>query len=505
MALCNSRHLHVEPLVFRLWFSFSSTLSSMALCNSRHLYVEPPNYLSDQFHMLVLLLLLVIPSATPISFNFSSFNPNMREIQYEGSAYVSDQLIQLTPNQFDKGLPYFTVGRAKYWQPVHLWDKSTRKLTDFTTNFNFTMLSQNRTFGADGLAFFLAPEGSKLPPNSSGRSLGLFDKKFEFNSTENYSIVAVEFDTFKNNFDPSHDHIGIDINSIVSVTNVSWPGPGSMKDGRLAQARISYNSTSTNLSVSLTYPNDPASSGIKASLSYVVDLRDYLPEQVTVGFSAATGESSELHTIYSWEFSSSLETGKKNKAVGLVVGLVVGGGALIAAGILIMVISFVLCRKRSGDEDDDDGAIDLAIDEEFEKGAGPKRFSYKELVRATNNFNEEGKLGQGGFGAVYRGFLKDLNLDVAVKRVSRGSKQGIKEYISEVKIIDSGFERPLPGKDVCSDGRAWLALWPDAEGEVAIGPEALKGTVVGTSTEKLDAALAVGRVETTETVAFEFA
>jgi len=46
----------------------------------------------------------------------------------------------------------------------------------------------------------------------------------------------------------------------------------------------------------------------------------------------------------------------------------------------------------------------------------------KKLVHATNNFNDEEKLGQGGFGGVYRGFLRDSNTFVAVKRALKGSK-----------------------------------------------------------------------------------
>ena len=57
------------------------------------------------------------------------------------------------------------------------------------------------------------------------------------------------------------------------------------------------------------------------------------------------------------------------------------------------------------------------------------------MAHATNNFNDEEKLGQGGFGGVYKGFLREPNCFVAVKRVSKGSKQGMKEYASEVKII----------------------------------------------------------------------
>lgn len=57
------------------------------------------------------------------------------------------------------------------------------------------------------------------------------------------------------------------------------------------------------------------------------------------------------------------------------------------------------------------------------------------MAAATQNFAEERKLGQGGFGAVYRGHLKELGLEVAIKRVSKGSTQGRKQYADEVSII----------------------------------------------------------------------
>lgn len=91
----------------------------------------------------------------------------------------------------------------------------------------------------------------------------------------------------------------------------------------------------------------------------------------------------------------------------------------------------------------EDSVFDLSMDDEFQKGIGPKRFCYKELASATNNFAEAQKIGQGGFGGVYKGYLKKLNSNVAIKRISRESRQGIKEYAAEVKIISQLRHRNL--------------------------------------------------------------
>ncbi|XP_065872567.1 receptor like protein kinase S.2-like [Euphorbia lathyris] len=89
------------------------------------------------------------------------------------------------------------------------------------------------------------------------------------------------------------------------------------------------------------------------------------------------------------------------------------------------------------DKSIDDEMVDWnnSMDNDFAKVTGARKVSYKDLVQATNNFSEQDKLGEGSFGAVYRGFSNELNCYVAVKRVSRDSKQGIKEYTYEVKII----------------------------------------------------------------------
>lgn len=56
------------------------------------------------------------------------------------------------------------------------------------------------------------------------------------------------------------------------------------------------------------------------------------------------------------------------------------------------------------------------------------------IKEATQNFSNENKLGEGGFGPVYKGKLVD-GKEIAVKRLSRTSGQGLREFQNEVKLI----------------------------------------------------------------------
>ncbi|KAK4845111.1 hypothetical protein QYF36_000983 [Acer negundo] len=100
--------------------------------------------------------------------------------------------------------------------------------------------------------------------------------------------------------------------------------------------------------------------------------------------------------------------------IGILMGLIAGASALIILGLVF--VWFFLRWKRKQKESYP--VFDVSFGAEFENGTGPRKFSYRELACATNNFCEEVKLGEGGFGAVYKGFLKDLNTFVAVKKVS---------------------------------------------------------------------------------------
>ncbi|GAA0151936.1 hypothetical protein LIER_10543 [Lithospermum erythrorhizon] len=62
-------------------------------------------------------------------------------------------------------------------------------------------------------------------------------------------------------------------------------------------------------------------------------------------------------------------------------------------------------------------------------------FAYDELVAATGRFKEENFLGEGGFGRVYKGHLKDTGQVVAIKQLDRNGVQGIREFVVEVVTL----------------------------------------------------------------------
>ena len=181
-----------------------------------------------------------------LSFNFPSFDSSEPNISYEHAYANEDKFIQLTGSK----LLTFYHGRATHFRPMHLWDKDSKNLTDFATHFSFAIDSLNQSSRADGMAFFLAPNGSKFSWITNGSDLGLYNPKQ--NSDEN-SFVAVEFDICSNTeYDPPGEHVGIDINSIISVANVSWLSSITILEGKSNEAWISYNSSSHNLSVVFT-------------------------------------------------------------------------------------------------------------------------------------------------------------------------------------------------------------------------------------------------------------
>lgn len=72
--------------------------------------------------------------------------------------------------------------------------------------------------------------------------------------------------------------------------------------------------------------------------------------------------------------------------------------------------------------------------EDVPGGTNITKYTYKELVRATDNFNQSNKIGEGGFGSVYKGQLRNGTI-IAVKVLSTESRQGVREFLNELVAI----------------------------------------------------------------------
>lgn len=69
-----------------------------------------------------------------------------------------------------------------------------------------------------------------------------------------------------------------------------------------------------------------------------------------------------------------------------------------------------------------------------------RKFSYKEMKNATNDFNTV--IGQGGFGTVYKAELGD-GLIAAVKRMNKVSEQAENDFCREIELLDKLHHRNL--------------------------------------------------------------
>ncbi|MQL99678.1 hypothetical protein Taro_032405, partial [Colocasia esculenta] len=128
------------------------------------------------------------------------------------------------------------------------------------------------------------------------------------------------------------------------------------------------------------------------------------------------------------------ESSQKKSHTRLYAGILAGGFALALlsiAGILLWITK----RKRLNTDDDDNvevSSFTVRVD----------TFGYAVLKTATDGFNSSNKLGEGGFGPVFKGVLAD-GRPVAVKQLSRRTEQGKVQFLTEITTISSVQHRNL--------------------------------------------------------------
>ncbi|KAL3650184.1 hypothetical protein CASFOL_006587 [Castilleja foliolosa] len=388
--------------------------------------------------IILYLTLLFFLSRTYFSFSqadndfiFHGFRNAGTKIALNGAAQIEQngilKLTNVTPR---------CVGHAFYETPIQF--KNGNKTFSFSTAFAFAIVPEYQKLGGHGFAFTLS-KSKALTEALPSQYLGLFNQD-NFGNFSNH-VFAVEFDTVQDfDFgDINDNHVGIDMNSLISNASVaaSYFSQNSsrkqelnLKSGKLIQAWVDYDSVKKEINVTLSLSSSKPEFPI---LSFPVDLSSVLMEYMYVGFSASTGLLASSHYISGWSFGMNGQTRALDLSLCPVpdrnkkhLPFTLGASSLAVIFLILGIgIVFYIFKKIKNSDAVETWELDIS----------PHRFSYKELKTATRGFRDRELIGFGGFGRVYRGTLPDSNTQVAVKRISHESKQGLREFLTEIEII----------------------------------------------------------------------
>ncbi|XP_074325595.1 cysteine-rich receptor-like protein kinase 7 isoform X2 [Apium graveolens] len=126
--------------------------------------------------------------------------------------------------------------------------------------------------------------------------------------------------------------------------------------------------------------------------------------------------------------SSAPSHGKDNILMRTVIIVVV-----VSVGFVILLLILVCMFKKKPKQRTDTATLQNDNVEDI-RSSDSLQYDFDTIEVATKYFSPSNKLGQGGFGAVYNGTLKN-DQEVAVKRLSRGSEQGEEEFKNEVLLV----------------------------------------------------------------------
>ncbi|CAN6342818.1 unnamed protein product [Urochloa humidicola] len=398
--------------------------------------LEMAMHLSSFIKCLLLLLLTTFTSCDD-QFLFSGFNQS--NLDLDGCAIVTNSGVLDLSN----GTAILN-GHAFYPTPLQFRKSPGGNVQSFSVNVVFSIFITYPDLSADGMAFFIAPT-KNFSDARAGKYFGLLNEKNNGNSSKH--IFMVELDTYKNAElkDINDNHVGININSAISMQTSTcgfYEDDGgafrnlTLNGNKGMQLWVDYDEGSTQINVTLA-PIDVGKPS-RPLLSANYDLSNVLSNSTSyIGLSSTSSVINTRQYVMGWSFGMNKPAptlnvhklpklpffGPKAESKLLAIVLPIATATLILS-IGTLVILVVQKRKRYAE-----------VREVWEGEFGPHRFSYKDLFHATGGFKNKHLLGEGGFGKVYKGVLPLSNVSVAVKRMSHESRQGMKEFVTEVVSI----------------------------------------------------------------------
>jgi serine/threonine protein kinase len=332
-------------------------------------------------------------------------------------------------------------GHAFYPIPFHFRKSHNDTVQSFSVSFVFAIRSSYPIMSRQGLAFIITPS-MNFSDALANQYLGFMNSKNNGNFSNH--IFAIELDTVLNiEFqDINTNHVGIDINGLHSIKSYpagyyeDWNGSFqnmTLASGDAMQVWVDYNAEAKKINVTMAPLQMEKPTRPLISADY--DLSIVLKEPSYIGFSSSGGEVDSRHYVLGWSFGmnkpapqiniAKLPTLPHPKHQPKLLKIIL---PIVSATFIFVVGSMVILHVRRKSRYSE-------LKEDWEVEFGPHRLSYKELFHATEGFKNKHLLGAGGFGKVYKGILPSTKLEVAVKRVSHESRQGLKEFVAEVVSI----------------------------------------------------------------------
>ncbi|KOM34090.1 hypothetical protein LR48_Vigan02g024000 [Vigna angularis] len=385
-----------------------------------------------QYAATLFFVTIALTKVSCFQFNFPFFPDDSNLWLSKSSSILFDAII-VTPDIIDP-IDHYS-GRVFYIKPYQLWKEKNNQNQIASFNTTFVLhITPETTPGGEGLAFILTSDRT-IPENSDGQWLGIVNATS--NGTSQPGIVAVEFDTrhsFKE--DGPDNHVGININSINSIQQVSLMNNRlNLSSGQDVKIHIQYINDTISVFGAMSGTSEESMETLLVSPP--LNLSSFLQKEVYIGFSASTSNYTQRNSVRSWEFSGDDIRDDDKSLLWVYVAVPVVIVLIIIGGLVILFLRRQKIRHMEGPED----AYPRIEDQIKYSSMSPKKFRLMELTKATGGFSLQNKLGQGGFGTVYKGLLE--NKEVAVKRVSKNSRQGKQEFLAEVTTIGSLHHRNL--------------------------------------------------------------